>query len=120
MSGRISTPIWMAAAAALLVFGIGTDLQGTARANDCLAAPNASSPPGQHWYYHIDLSQSQVLVLACSPHASSGEGARIPRSNYRSRHSGIGKSCRQRSALRHTRILSVKPQPTPFVSAKSI
>lgn len=27
---------------------------GQARAEDCLAAPNASSPTGQHWYYRID------------------------------------------------------------------
>jgi hypothetical protein len=75
MSGRISTPIWMAAAAALLVFGIGTDLQGTARANDCLAAPNASSPPGQHWYYHIDLSNNRKCWYLHAPPMHRAEKA---------------------------------------------
>lgn len=27
---------------------------GPVRAEDCLAAPNVASPPGQHWYYRID------------------------------------------------------------------
>jgi len=27
---------------------------GQSRAEDCLAAPNAASPPGEHWYYRID------------------------------------------------------------------
>jgi hypothetical protein len=52
MGGR---PIWIAGVAALLMSGIGTDLQATTGANDCLAAPNASSPRGQHWYYRTDL-----------------------------------------------------------------
>lgn len=27
---------------------------GSARADDCLAAPKGAAPQGQHWYYHID------------------------------------------------------------------
>lgn len=27
---------------------------GTARAADCLAAPDSSAPPNSHWYYHTD------------------------------------------------------------------
>ena len=100
VSGRISIPICIAAAVALLVSGIGTDLQATTRANDRLTAPNALLAAGAALVLpHRSAKQSQVLVLACAPHASSGEGVRIPRSIYRSRHSGIGKSCRQRSAL---------------------
>jgi hypothetical protein len=39
----------------LVVCGVGFDAQAsTAHANDCLAAPNASSPQGQHWYYRIE------------------------------------------------------------------
>ena len=88
------------AAAALLVFGIGTDLKATARANDCLTAPNASSPPGQHWYYHMDLPNNRKCWYLHAPlmHRAA-KASEIPRSIYRSRHSGIGKSCRQRSAL---------------------
>jgi len=52
---RISSPI--AIAAAFVIWAIGLDLQAdAARANDCLAAPNASAPQGQHWYYRIDRS----------------------------------------------------------------
>jgi hypothetical protein len=53
MLERISSPI--AIVAALVVSGISLDLQAnTAHAIDCLAAPNASPPQGQHWYYRID------------------------------------------------------------------
>ena len=99
VSGRISIPICIAAAAALLVFGIGTDLKATARANLSYRAERLLAAGAALVLPHRSAKQSQVLVLACAPHASSGEGARIPRSNYRSRHSGIGKSCRQCSAL---------------------
>ena len=121
MSGRISTPIWMAAAAALLVFGIGTDLQGTARANDCLAAPNASSPPGQHWYYHIDLSNNRKCWYLHAP--PMHRAAKAPESHAVTTAADTpasGSRADSAPRLRHTRILSVKPQPTPFVSAKSI
>jgi hypothetical protein len=29
-------------------------LANTARADDCIAAPNSPSPPGKHWYYRLD------------------------------------------------------------------
>ncbi len=56
MSGRFSSPIWpIAVVAALVVSGPSVDLRtNRAYANDCLAAPNASSPQGEHWYYRID------------------------------------------------------------------
>jgi hypothetical protein len=100
--------------------GIGTDLQATTRPIDCLAAPNASSPRGQHWYYHIDLPNNRkcwylhapvVLGAAKSPefHAVS-TAADTPESGSR-----------VDSALRlHTRKLSSKPRQTSFVSTKSI
>jgi hypothetical protein len=55
MPTRISSQI--AVAVALLISGISLDLQAdSARANDCVTAPNASAPQGQHWYYRIDRS----------------------------------------------------------------
>lgn len=40
---------------------------GQARAEDCLAAPNASSPPGQHWYYRIDRVKQRKCWYLHSP-----------------------------------------------------
>ena len=121
MSGRISTPIWMAAAAALLVFGIGTDLKATARANDCLTAPNASSPPGQHWYYHIDLPNNRKCWYLHAP--PMHRAAKAPESHAVTTAADTpvsGSRADSAPRLPHSRILSVKPQPTSFVSAKSI
>ncbi len=40
-------------------------------ADDCLAGPNAPSPPGMHWYYHVDrATQRQCWYLGA-------EGARV-------------------------------------------
>jgi hypothetical protein len=121
MSGRISTPIWMAAAAALLVFGIGSDLQATTRANDCLTAPNASSPLGQHWYYRIDLPNNRKCWYLHAP--PMHRAAKAPESHAATTAADTpasGSHADSAPRLRHTRILSVKPLPTPFFTAKSI
>jgi hypothetical protein len=65
--------IWIAGVAALLMSGIGTDLQATTGANDCLAAPNASSPRRQHWYCRTDeevqqLARGGVAPMQVLPH----------------------------------------------------
>jgi hypothetical protein len=42
---------------ALLAIGLATGYlsgQAPSAADDCLAKPNAPSPPGQHWYYRLD------------------------------------------------------------------
>jgi hypothetical protein len=42
---------------ALLAIGLATGCLGGPAdgvADDCLSKPNAPSPPGQHWYYHLD------------------------------------------------------------------
>ena len=53
MPGQLSNSI--AVVAALLLVSTSVELRtSTARAEDCHAAPNASAPQGQHWYYRID------------------------------------------------------------------
>lgn len=53
---RISSPTLTNSVVALVVLSaIAVSAAiSQARAEDCLAAPNASSPAGQHWYYRID------------------------------------------------------------------
>jgi hypothetical protein len=118
MSGRLSIPI--CAAAALLALGIGTDLQATTRPIDCLAAPNASSPRGQHWYYHIDLPNNRKCWYLHVPVVHGA--AKAPEFHAVSTAADTPESgSRVDSALRlHTRKLSSKPQQTSFVSTKSI
>jgi hypothetical protein len=45
----------LAPVASLLILAVGIGvLTNTARADDCLTAPNSPAPEGSHWYYHID------------------------------------------------------------------
>ena len=121
MSGRISIPICIAAAAAVLVSGIGTDLQATTRANDCLTAPNASSPRGQHWYYHMDLPNNRKCWYLHAPLMHRAAKASESHAVSTTADTPVsGSRADSAPRLPHSRILSVKPQPTSFVSAKSI
>jgi hypothetical protein len=121
VSGRISIPICIAAAAALLVSGIGTDLQATTRANDCLTAPNASSPRGQRWYYHIDLPNNRKCWYLHAPLTHRAAKASESHAVSTTADTPVsGSRADSAPRLPHSRILSVKPQPTSFVSAKSI
>ena len=56
MPGQISSPIVSVAVVAALVLLAGSVEMRTnkAYASDCVAAPGAAAPPGQHWYYRID------------------------------------------------------------------
>jgi hypothetical protein len=56
---KVSNPIsFILLATAVLPSGIDLSLQ-SARADDCLAAPNASEPMGQHWYDEIDQQKGR-------------------------------------------------------------
>ena len=121
VSGRISIPICIAAAAALLVSGIGTDLQATTRANECLTVPNASSPRGQHWYYHMDLPNNRKCWYLHAPLMHRAAKASESHAVSTTADTPVsGSRADSAPRLPHSRILSVKPQPTSFVSAKSI
>jgi hypothetical protein len=117
MSGRISIQICIAGAAAL-VSGIGTNLQATTRANDCLAAPNASAPRGQHWYHRIDLQNNRkcwylhATLMHRAAKASVFHAVSVAAGTPVS-----GSRADSAPGLPHTRMLSVKPQPTSLVSA---
>ena len=61
MSGKIPRPIGsIALVATLLVSGVGIGVPAnTARAADCLAAPNSPAPQGSHWYYRLDWTNQR-------------------------------------------------------------
>jgi len=55
MSGQIPRPTRPALVATLLVWGMGIGVpSNTARADDCLTAPDSPAPAGSHWYYRTD------------------------------------------------------------------
>ena len=43
----------------LLASGIDVGMPDTARADDCLTAPNSPAPQGTHWYYHVDRADQR-------------------------------------------------------------
>ena len=51
--GRLAGPIPFIATLVVAALGVGAPT-GTARAKDCLAAPNSPAPDGSWWYYRLD------------------------------------------------------------------
>ena len=60
MSGRVLSLFGsIAVVAALLMSGVCVGVPNSARAEDCLTAPDSSAPQGSHWYYHIDRASQR-------------------------------------------------------------
>ena len=62
-----------AAIAVILMFGAGVTLRGiSARAENCLSAPNSTAPPGKRWYYKVDHATQQKCWYTHEPgHAAA-------------------------------------------------
>jgi hypothetical protein len=58
-SGTMSAQVRTQLGAIVLIFGILANAAGTARAADCLAAPNGPAPKNSHWFYRIDRAQQR-------------------------------------------------------------
>ena len=60
MSGKTPRLVGLIAfVVTLLVSGIVVGMPNTARADDCLTAPNSPAPQGTHWYYHVDRTNKR-------------------------------------------------------------
>ena len=60
MSGKTPRLVGLIAfVVTLLVSGINVGMPDTARADDCLTAPNSPAPQGTHWYYHVDRANQR-------------------------------------------------------------
>ena len=60
MSGRTLSLVGaIAVVAALFISGVHLGVPDSARADDCLTAPNSSAPQGSHWYYHTDRTSQR-------------------------------------------------------------
>lgn len=78
---RISSPNLLNAVVALVgVSAIAVSGASQVRAEDCLAAPNAASPSGQHWYYRIDRVKQRKCWYLHAPlrAAHQARGASVP------------------------------------------
>jgi hypothetical protein len=77
MSAQIRRPIGsFAFVSALLASGLGVSVPAnTARAIDCLSAPNSSVPQNGHWYYRTDRAQQHKCWYMRSVDEPSQQGA---------------------------------------------
>ena len=82
-----------AAIAAILMFGGGVTLRGSsARAENCLSAPNFTAPPGKRWYYRVDHATQQK----CWYTRETGQAAERPTPSSHSAPSPQGQTEQQR------------------------
>jgi hypothetical protein len=77
MSGQIPRLIGSIALVAVLhVSGMGVGaLANTARADDCLAAPNSAAPQGSHWYYRLDWATQRKCWYVRAPDQPAQQAA---------------------------------------------
>ena len=52
-----------AAIAVILMFGAGVTLRGISARAECLSAPNSTAPPGKRWYYRVDHTTQQKMLV---------------------------------------------------------
>jgi len=111
----------VAVIAALVVSADSFDVRAnTAYANECLAAPNASSPQGQHWYYRIERPNHRKCWYLRAPLPSLH---RLVTKREHQRHAmsiaanppmpGFIEDGTSRSA--HMTTLAARPQLVPFI-----
>jgi len=68
MSGRIQWLVGLTGLVALLLLsGVGVSVPNTARAGDCLTAPNSPAPQGIHWYYRLDRTNQRKCWYLRAP-----------------------------------------------------
>ena len=129
MSGRILNPIAsITVVATLLVSGVVFGVPDTARADNCLTAPNSSAPQGSHWYYRTDRANQrkcwyfrapgqpaqQATAQAPSEAAPAAQSHAIPSTNSSA---GAPTSPSDNTAPSpHAKMLAVEPRPVPAVS----
>jgi hypothetical protein len=131
MSGRILTAIGsITVVATLHVSGVVLGAPDTARADNCLTAPNSSAPQGSHWYYRTDRANQrkcwyfrapgQPAQQATAQATSEAESHAIPRATNSSAGAPMSISPSDIAPpLPHAKMLAVEPKPVPAVSTTS-
>ena len=139
MLRKILRPIGsIALVATLLVLGVDLGVPAnTARADDCLTAPNSSAPQGRHWYYRLDRTsqrkcwylrapgppEQQAAAQASSEAAATAQLHSMPAPSA-SMPATLSSSARVSvnpgdsvPPLRHVKMLAVKPAPLMSATA---
>jgi hypothetical protein len=82
MSARIRRPIWsIPFVCAILVPSLSISVPpNTARAADCLNAPNSSAPENSHWFYRTDRAQQRKCWYLRAANQPPQQGA-VPTAN---------------------------------------
>ena len=138
MSGKPPRLVGLIAFVVTLLFsGIDVGMLNTARADDCLTAPNSPALQGTHWYYHVDRTNQRKCwyARASSQPAqqaaaqATSEAAPAAQSHSMSVSSGPTPATAAASApmsispgnsappLPHARIVAVKPKLAAAISA---
>lgn len=79
MSVQIIAIRSLAIVAPLIALGVATGVPAnTARADDCLAAPNTDAPKGQHWYYHTDRKKGRKCWFLRALQGTHADAAKKP------------------------------------------
>ena len=110
MAGRILSLVGSIAFVATLISGV--PVPNTARADNCITAPNASAPEGSHWYFRLDWKTQHKCWYTRAPsqpaqHATAHATSEAPPAAQS--HSVLG-------STPHTPILPQQPKPGPAVS----
>ena len=85
----------------LLVLGVGVGAPGnTARADDCLIAPNSSAPQGRHWYYYLDRTNQRKCWYLRAPDLPEQQAAAQATSDAAATHNCIRCQRRPHPCLR--------------------
>ncbi len=131
MSRQIPRLFASVAVIAPLQLGVGVAvLANTARAEDCLAAPNSTAPQGRHWFYRLDWETQKKCWYLRAPSHPAQQAATLTRIS--SLHStpppsgpapagdGVPMSPTSGDTAPpppHVKKLAVKPMPAPVLSA---
>jgi hypothetical protein len=110
--------------------GIGSVPPNIARADDCLTAPNSTTPQGSHWYYRMDWANqrkcwylrapgeaSQQLAPRLRPDAASAAPSQSTPAAAAPIAPAFAQAGDDASPVPRLKVLSVKPRPAPTTSA---
>jgi hypothetical protein len=114
MLGQILRPLAsITLGATLLISGVGvTAPSTTARADDCLTAPNSPAPQGSHWYYRSDRATQRKCWYVRAPGQPAQQVATTgPAAPLHSRPGSSGAPSPHVSAAPSPQVNAVRPIP---------
>jgi hypothetical protein len=93
----------------LALTGIILSGSPTHAADECLAAPNSSAPPGSHWYYHVDRSTQRKCWYVRQEDQQDQAGSKIQQAEKSSAATTTATTDEQIKASRQTERARTRP-----------